>query len=52
MYCNTDYIAVGFDALRSTIGRIAMWDFSEYALMVTNCIWPKDLSKDWRKNQT
>ena len=36
----TDYIAVGFDALRSTIGRISMWDFSEYALMVTNCIWP------------
>ena len=38
MYCNTDYIAAEFDALRSTIGRIAMSDFSEYALMVTNCI--------------
>ena len=24
MYCNTEYIAVGFDALRSTIGKSVM----------------------------
>ena len=24
MYCNTEYTVIGFDALRSTIGRSAM----------------------------
>ena len=38
MYCNMEYIAVGFDALRSTIGRSVMWDFSEYILVVSDCI--------------
>ena len=36
--CNTEYIAVGFDALRSTIGRSAMRNLSEYFPLVADCI--------------
>ena len=38
IYRNTKYSAVGFDALRSTIGRSAMLGFSEYVLVVADCI--------------
>ena len=32
MYYNAEYLAVGFDALRSTIGRVAMLGFSAYCI--------------------
>ena len=40
MYCYTEYSAVGFDALKSTIGGSGMWGFSEYVLVVADCIQP------------
>ena len=38
MYCKTEYIAVGFDALKLTIGKGVMWGFSEYVPVVADCI--------------
>ena len=38
IYCTNEYIAVGFDALRSTIWRNVTWDFCEYVPVVADCI--------------
>ena len=38
MYCDMEYIAMGFDTLRSTIGGNIMGDFSEYVPVVADCI--------------
>ena len=38
--CSTEYTAVGFDALRSTIGKTVTWDFPEHVPVVADCIKP------------